>query len=65
MNIAVVVEGINHALVARQSGGQPNFKLAIVGADQQITFTGHESGPNIATKFSSDWDSLQVGIGAG
>ena len=65
MNVEPIGKGVTQCLDTRDMGKQPQFDLAVIGADQQMPLLGDESGADAAAFFGADRDVLQIGIGRG
>ena len=64
VNIGVAIEIVNHALLARHHRRKTQLKLRIIGVYEHISICRHKCIANMPPKRRTDWNILQVRIGA-
>ncbi len=62
MNIAIIVERLDHQFIAAHRRSNTEFELAVISTDKDLALACNEPTPNPFAKFGAHWYVLQIRI---
>ena len=62
VDVEVTVEIVDEGLVAGEDGGETEFELAVIGADEEVTLLCDEAVADLAAEFGADGDVLEIWV---